>query len=79
MFEPLNTKELIATPTTIAYFQEVHCFDFCEKVQRVQSHPELTTLFILNLHDHKVNLVGVNLELSNTISMATGIPCMGEK
>ena len=80
IFEPLNTKELTTSPTIVAYFQEVGCFDFCERVQRVQSHPELTKIFILNLHDHQVHLAGVNFELStNTISMATGIPCMGEK
>ena len=79
-FEPLNTKELMASPMTFAYFQEVDCFDFCERVQQVQSHLELTRHFILNLHDHQVNLAGVNFELStNTISLATGIPSMGEK
>ena len=41
-FEPLNTKELMASPMTVAYFQEVGCFDFCERVQQVQSHPGLT-------------------------------------
>ena len=64
IFELLNTKELTASPTTVSYFQEVGCFDFCEKVRRVQSHPELTKLFVLNLHDHQVHLAGVNFELS---------------
>ena len=79
-FEPINTKELTTSPTTVAYFQEVGCLDFCEKVQRVKSHPKLTRIFILNLHDQQVHLAGVNFELStHTISMATRIPCMGEK
>ena len=55
-FEPLNTKEFTASPTTVSYFKEVGCFDFYERVQRVQSHPELTIIFILNLHDHQVHL-----------------------
>ena len=65
---------------TVSYFQNVGCFDFCESVQQVQSHPELTKIFILNLHDHQVNLAGVKFELSsNIISMATVIPIVGEK
>ena len=80
IFEPLNTKELMASPMRVSYFQEMGCFEFCERVQQVQSHPELTRNFILNLHDHQVNLAGVNFEMTtNTIVIATGIPCLGEK
>lgn len=80
IFEHVNTKEFTTSPTRVSYFQEVGCLDFCEKLQRVKSHPELTRIFILNLHNHQVHLVGVNFELStHTISMATRIPCMGEK
>ena len=50
-FEPLNTRELMASPLTVSYFKHVGCFEFCEKVQQVQNHPELTRLFIINLHD----------------------------
>ena len=34
-FEPTSTKELIASPTIFSYFQEVGCYEFCEKVQRI--------------------------------------------
>ena len=72
-FEPLSTKELTTSPTIVAYFQEVGCYDFCEKVQRVKSHPELTKIFILNLHNDQVHLAGVNFELStNTIVWPLG-------
>ena len=46
----------------------------------MQNHPELTKLFIINLHDKKVNLAGVTFELStDAIANATGIPSVGEK
>ena len=32
-FEPLNTRELMASPLTDSCFKHVGCFDFCEKVQ----------------------------------------------
>ena len=79
-FEPLNTMELNASPLTVSYFQNVGCYEFCKKVQQVQNHPELTRLSILNLHEKKFNLVGVNFEMSSdSIAIATGIPSVGEK
>ena len=46
----------------------------------MQSHPELTRLFILNLHNKQVNIVGLTFELSSdAIAHATGIPNVGEK
>ena len=32
-FEPLNVAELMASPMTVSYFQNVGCFEFCERVQ----------------------------------------------
>ena len=61
-------------------FQNARCFQFCEKVKQVKSHPELTRLLILNLHNKHSNLVGVNFEISaSSIFEATGIPAVGEK
>ena len=68
-FETLNTKELMASPLTISCFKHVGCFDFCEKVQQVQNHPELTIIFTINFHEKKVNLARVTFELS-TYSIA---------
>ena len=31
-FEPLNTRELMASPLTVPCFKHVGCFEFCEKV-----------------------------------------------
>ena len=46
----------------------------------MQNHPELTRLFILNLHEKQVDLAGVNFELSfDAIANATRIPSVGEK
>ena len=30
--EPINTRELMASPITVAGFKHVGCFEFCEKV-----------------------------------------------
>ena len=80
IFEPLNTWELMASPITISCLKQVGFFDFCEKVQQVQNHPELTRLFIINFHDKQVNLDEVKFELSTySITDATGIPSVGEK
>ena len=46
----------------------------------MKNHPELTRLFIINLHEKKVSLAGVTFELStDAIANATGIPSVGEK
>ena len=79
-FEPLKTRELMASPLTKSCFKHVGFFDFCERVQLVQNHPELTRTFILNLHEKQVSLAGVTFELStNVIANATRIPSVGEK
>ena len=80
IFEPPNTRELMTSPLTVSCFKHVGCFDFCEKVQRVKKHPELTRIFIINLHEKQVNLAGVTFELSiDVISNTTGIPSVGDK
>ena len=61
-------------------FRYVGCYQFCERVERVQHHPKLTRLFILNLHDNRVTLAGVTFALSTAIIFyATGIPNVGER
>jgi len=49
--EPTNIKELMASPITVTSFKHMGCFEFCEKVERIQHHHVLTKLFITNLHD----------------------------
>ena len=44
-FEPIITRELMTSPITFSCFKHMGCFDFCERVQQVQNHPELTRLF----------------------------------
>ena len=79
-FETLKTLELMASSMIVSCFQNVGCFDFCERMQQVQNHPELTRLFILILHEKQVDIAGVNFELSSdAIANATGIPSAGEK
>ena len=61
-------------------FQNVGCFQFCEKVKKVQNHQELIRIFILNLHNKQSSLAGIDFELLvDAISSATGIPDVGEK
>ena len=46
----------------------------------MQSHPKLTRLFVLNLHNKKVNILGLDFELSSdSIANATCILDVGEK
>ena len=33
IFEPPNTRELLASPLTVQCFKHVGCFDFCERLQ----------------------------------------------
>ena len=78
-FEPTNTRELMVSPMTVTCFKHMGCFDFCEMVQRVQSHPVLTRVFISNLKDNQVTLDGVTFTISSAIVVATtGIPNVGE-
>ena len=79
-FEPISTTELIASPSILSCFQELGCYELCSKVQKIKIHPQLTKLFSLRLHRHKVHLAGVRFELTTSaISKATGIPGIGER
>ena len=70
----------MASPLTVSCFKHVGCFEFCERVQQIQYHSELTRLFIKNLHDRQVTLAGVTFTMStNVISVATRIPNVREK
>ena len=61
-------------------FPKCRVFSVSERVQQVKNHPELTRLFILNLHKKQSSLVAMTFELSsNAISSATSIPDVGEK
>lgn len=78
--EPTNLRELEASPLAVSCFRHVGCYEFCEKVERVQHHLELTRLFILNLHNNRVTLTCVTFALSTAIiDDATGIPNVGER
>ena len=79
-FEPLHTMQITSSPMILTCFQDVGCYQFCEKVKQVQSHLVLTRLFVLSIQNHQVDLAGVQFELSSkSISKATGIPDIGER
>ena len=78
-FEPQDIVEITTSPMILTCFQNVGCFQFCERIKQVQNHPELTSLFILNLHNKKQSLAGVYFELlADAISNAIGLPNVGE-
>jgi len=65
---------------TMTSFKWLGYYEFCEQVQAVQHHPELTRLFITKLQDNQVTLAGITFTLSTAIiSAATRIPYVGEK
>ena len=49
-------------------------------ISQTELHRELARVFVLHLHDGRVNLAGVEFILSpETIAQATGIPNIGEE
>ena len=78
--EPSNIRELQASHMIVSCFRHLGCYEFCEKVQRVQRHPKLTRLFVANINDNKATLVGVTFIVSSSIiADATRILNVGEK
>lgn len=70
----------MASPMTVTCFKHMGCFDFCVMVQRVQSHPVLTRVFISKLQDNQVTLADVTFTISSAIIVAaTGIHNVGER
>ena len=77
--EPTTLAELQACPLAIVCFQHQSCYEFCEKVTNIQFHHELAHLFVFHLHGDQATLAGVTFTLTpKTISLATGIPNIGE-
>ena len=78
--EPTSLTQLQAFPLVMDCFQRHSCFQYCEMIARTQHHHELARLFVLHLHNVRVNLAGVNFILTpETNSEATGIPNIGEE
>ena len=77
--EPTSLADLQACPMAVSCFQYMSCYEFSERISRIQHHKELAHLFVLDLHDEHVNLAGVDFTLTpEVISQATGIPNVGE-
>ena len=78
--EPTSLTKLLACPLAVTCFQHQSCYQFCEMVERVKYHHELSRLFVLHLRNGSVNLVGVTFTLTpEPIAEATGIPNVGEQ
>ena len=77
--EPTSLADLQACPMAVTCFQYMSCYEFCERISRIQHHRELAHLSVLHLDDGHVNLAGVEFTLTpEAISHATGIPNVGE-
>lgn len=77
--EPTSLTGLQDCPMAVSCFQYMSCYEFCEKISRIQHHRELARLFVLHLHDRHVNLAGVDFILTpEVIAHAIGIPNVGE-
>jgi len=78
--EPNTLTELQACPLPMSCFQHLACYEFCQRVENVRVHHDLAHLFSLHLHGGQSVLAGVTFTLTpETISMATGIPNIGEQ
>ena len=71
MFDPIDLKELLASPLIVTSFKWLGCFEFCEQVQGVQHHSELTRIFITKIQDNQVTLACITFTLSAAIILAT--------
>ena len=61
-------------------FQHLACYEFSQRVENVRVHHELAHIFSLHLQGGQSVLAGVTFTLTHeTISMAIGIPNIGEK
>ena len=71
---PTSLTDLQACPMAVSCFQYMSCYEFCERISRIQHHRELDRLFVLHLHDGHVNLARVDFTLTpEVIAQATGI------
>jgi len=48
-FQPTDTTKLMASPLAVSCFRHMGCFEFCQRVETVNFHQQLTKQFILNL------------------------------
>jgi len=77
--EPINLRELHASPLAMQCFEHQSCYEFCQKVVEVQFHDEMACLFVLHLHGHQAILASVTFTLTpETISLVACIPNIGE-
>ena len=62
--EPTSLAQLQACPLAMDCFRHQSCFQYCELISQTHHHHELARLFVLHLHDGRVNLAGVDFILS---------------
>lgn len=77
--EPITLIELHACPLAMQCFEHQSCYEFFQKVAKVQFRYELARFFVLHLHGDQVTLARVTFTLTpETVSLAIGIPNIGE-
>ena len=78
-YEPTHMQEIDASEFIKRSFKQVGCLGFCEKVQEVGYHYELTSLFATNFKRNKTTIAGMDFLVSTeVIALATSIPNQGE-
>ena len=78
-FEPSNLQEINASPYAKRSFENSACLRFCERIQEVGCHAQLTSLFSTSFKRNKVFIASIQFTISaEVIASATGIPNHGE-
>ena len=78
-FEPSNMKEINASSYIEKSFEDVGCLGFCERIQEVECHAKLTSIFSTNFRRDKGTIAGIDFIISaDAIALTTDIPNQGE-
>lgn len=59
--EPTSTHEVLYSPIVMKYFEDVGCLKFCQKVEELKYHDQLTTAFSTNIKDENITIVGFQI------------------
>jgi len=70
----------MSSPLPKQFFENAKCLGFCELVERVKYHDNMTSLFATHLRIDKVIIASFTFTISiEIIAIATWIPNNGEK
>lgn len=79
IYDPTHMQELNASEFIRKSFEQAGCLGFCQKVQEVGYHHDLTSLFTTSFKKDRAIIAGVKFPVSaEVIALATTIPNQGE-